>query len=497
MKKFSSLLMLFVCTASLYAQSIEQKIKDFDAYVEKARQAWQVPGLAVAVVKDGRVLLQKGYGVKELGKDGAVDIETLYSCASTTKAMTAVCMGILVDEGKLSWEDPVINYLPEFQLYDPAVTRELKIIDLFLHNSGVGNTDYLWGAMDIPAKEMLHRMRLVQPTYSFRGGFIYQNLFYVAAGEVISRVSGKPWEIFIQERIFTPLGMARTAPMRKYIKDNNQVTPHFEVDKKIRTITYTEDNEIGPAGSVWSSIQDMTKWMMCMIDSSKYSGGRLLKPATWARMFRPSTIVTESEFYPTAQLTKPNWTTYGLGWFQHDYRGKKVNFHTGSLDGLTAIHAQLPEQKLGIYVFGNLDHAEVRHALVYKAFDTFGLGGNTDWSADFKKLYAGIREKNEKQEHEFEASRVANTTPSLPIEAYAGKYSDPLYGDVVITAQGSQLQIDVNHVLQATVGHWHFNTFRGKYAKDWYGNAVVNFFLNASGKIQKVNIDGLEFNRVP
>ena len=494
MKNFYTLcFLLFILHVASFAQSLEQKVKDFDAYVEKVRNDWHAPGLAVAVVKDGKVILKKGYGERELGKGEKVDTETLFACASTTKAMTAVCMGMLVDEGKLKWDDLVITYLPEYQLYDPAVTRELKIRDLLTHNSGVGNTDFLWAMMDIPTQEMLNRMRLVKPTYSLRSSFIYQNLFYVAAGQVIEKVSGKPWEVFIQERIFTPLGMTRTAPKMKYIKDKNLTKPHDEVEKKIKAIGYTKDDEVGPAGSVWSSIDDMSTWMICMLDSSKYAGGRLLKAATWAEMFKPAVLVPANEFYPTMKIIKPNWTTYGLGWFQHDYKGKKINYHTGSLAGLTAIHAQLPDQKLGIYVFGNLDHAEVRHALVYKAFDVFALGGTTDWSKEFLPLYADIKAKNEKEAKDFEAKRVLNTSPSLPLAEYAGKYSDPLYGELEITVSENSLQVNINHFEKATLQHWHYNTFRGPYEKDWYGKAIANFILDSSGKVQKVDFEGMEF----
>lgn len=496
MKKFYLLAMLAALSTVSFAQSLEQKVKEFDTYIEKARNDWHAQGLAVAVVKDGKVILKKGYGERELGTGQKVDTETLFACASTTKAMTAVCMGMLVDEGKIKWEDPVINYLPEYQLYDPAVTRELKIRDLFTHNSGVGNTDFLWAMMDIPTTEMLNRMRLVKPSYSLRASFIYQNLFYVAAGQVIEKVSGKPWEVFIQERIFTPLGMTRTAPKMKYIKDSNQTKPHDEVEKKIKAIGYTKDDEVGPAGSVWSSIDDMSKWMICMLDSSKYNGGRLLKAATWAEMFKPAVLVPANEFYPTMKIIKPNWTTYGLGWFQHDYKGKKINYHTGSLAGLTAIHAQLPDQKLGIYVFGNLDHAEVRHALVYKAFDVFGLGGATDWSKEFLPLYADIKAKNEKELKDFEAKRVLNTAPSLALADYAGKYSDPLYGELEITVSGNNLLVNINHFEKATLQHWHFNTFRGPYEKDWYGKAIANFILDTSGKVQKVDFEGMELKKV-
>ncbi len=497
-KSFYNLFLLLLFSMSLLAQSKEQKIqeqklKDLDAYIEKARVDWRVPGMAVAIVKDGKVILKKGYGVREIGKEEKVDTETLFACASTTKAMTATCMGMLVDEGKIKWDDLVITYLPEYQLYDPAVTRELKIRDLFTHNSGVGNTDFLWAMMDVPAKEILNRMRLVKPSYSLRASFIYQNVFYVAAGQVIEKVSGKPWEVFIQERIFTPLGMTRTAPKRKYIKDNNQVKPHDEVEKRIKAIGYTKDDEVGPAGSVWSSIDDMSKWMACMLDSSKYSGGRLLKAATWAEMFKPAVLVPANEFYPTMKIIKPNWTTYGFGWFQHDYKGKKINYHTGSLSGLTAIHAQLPEQRLGIYVFGNFDHAEVRHALVYKAFDVFGLGGTTDWSKEFLPLYADIKAKNEKELSDFESKRVLNTMPSLPLAEYAGKYADPLYGDLEITLSDNNLLININNFEKASLQHWHYNTFRGPYEKDWYGKAVANFILDTTGKVQRVEFEGMGF----
>ncbi|MDZ7646102.1 MAG: serine hydrolase domain-containing protein [Cytophagales bacterium] len=272
-------------------------------------------------------------------------------------------------------------------MYDPNVTRELKIRDLFTHNSGVGNADFLWTIMKIPSEEVLAKMKMVEPSYSLRSSFIYQNIFYLAAGKVIEKVSGMPWEVFIQKRIFDPLTMTRTFPLLSQVKDSNQSYPHHLVDTKITVIERTSADVIGPAGSVWSCVDDMSKWAICMLDSSKYSGGRLVKAATWNELFKPQVMVTASQFYPTAQLTKPNWTTYGLGWFQQDYKGRKVNFHTGSLAGETAIHGQLPSEKLAIYVFGNSDHAEVRHALMFKAFDHFALGGTTDWSADFNSLY--------------------------------------------------------------------------------------------------------------
>lgn len=476
-------------------QTIDQKVKELDAYIQKAQKEWEVPGLGVAVVKDGNILLSKGYGVQQLGAAGDVDPYTLFACASTTKAMTATCMGRLVDEGKVNWNDPVVKHLPEFQLYDPFVTREIRIRDLFVHDTGVGNADFLWGIMDIPSDLVLQKMRDVKPSYSLRSSFIYQNIFYLAAGKVIEKVSGKPWSVYLKERVFQPLNMTHTFPLFKEAVDANKTAPHYRIEGKITVIKHTNPDEIGPAGSVWSCANDMAIWMRVMLDSSKYNGGRLLSAGTWNEMFKPQVLVPANQFYPTAQLTKPNWTTYGLGWFQHDYKGRKVNFHTGSLAGAVAINAQLPDEKLGIYVFGNLDHAEVRHALVYKTFDLFALGGTRDWSSEFLKLYGNIQASGEKAEKDFEAKRVTNSKTSLPLNDYAGKYVDPLYGEVVVTVQGQQLVAVANNYMTATLDHWHFDVFRGWYRDKWDGKAILNFKIGFDGKIESVNWDGFEFKR--
>jgi CubicO group peptidase (beta-lactamase class C family) len=307
------------------------------------------------------------------------------------------------------------------------------------------------------------------------------------------------WHEFIQARIFKPLGMNRTATKLKNIKDDNYTQPHFRLQGKIQVIGHTNDDEVGPAGSVWSSIEDMSKWTLCMLDSSKYSskdsGSRLLKPATWAEMFKPHTVVTPGQFYPTQRLTKPNWMTYGLGWFQHDYKGHKVNFHTGSLAGLIALHAQLPDASLGYYFLGNLDHAEVRHALMYKAFDVFALGDNRDWSTEMKALYKELNDRQETEVARLEGQRVKDTRPSLELAAYAGTYSDPLYGTVEVSVTGTSLQITLNNVENATLQHWNFDTFYGPWEKAWYGKVAAQFYLNPFGKVDRVNIDGAEFKK--
>ncbi len=452
------------------------------------------PGFRLLVVKDNQVVFKKGYGVRELGKQETVNTQTLFACASTTKAMTVALMGMLVDEGKINWSDPVYKYLPELQLYDPYVTRALTIRDLLIHDTGVGGTDFFTGVMTIPANEMFRRMQLVKPSYAFRAGFEYQNIMYSAAGRIIERLTGKMWSEVIQERIFDKLGMAATAPKRRLIKGDNVTRPHFKINDTIRVIEYGGDSEIGSAGAVWSNADDMSKWIICMLDSSKYSGGRLLKPETWMEIFKPQTFFPEEE-YPTMEILKPNWRTYGLGWYQHDYKGKKINFHTGSLSGLTAITGQIPDEKLGVYIFGNYDHAEVRHVLMYKTFDWFALGETRDWNAEFKSLYSKLANEGKKRKADFQAKRVPDTSPSLPLQQYAGKYFSPLYGNADVTVNGNAIVVNMNDFLKATLSHWHYDTFSATFEKAWNGKTTCRFELGSDGKADTFVMDGMEFKK--
>ncbi|AKD55401.1 serine hydrolase [Spirosoma radiotolerans] len=498
----------------LFAQSKKSTtnpVAQYDAYVQQAVRDWKVPGLTVTVIKDGNVLLKKGYGIRELpragsGKSEAVDTQTLFAMASTTKAMTAACLGMMVDEGKLRWDDPVTNYLPDFQVYDPAVTRELRVRDLLIHNTGVGNADVLWAAMTIPSDEILHRMRLVKPSYSFRSGFIYQNIMYLAAGKVLEKVSGMPWHVFIRTRLFEPLGMRRTKALFGEVTDANRAKPHVTINDTVRAINSIKEeglvDAVGPAGSVWTCPDDIAAWMQCMLDSGRYHNAgspvkTLLKPATWAELFKPQTLVTDAEFYPTQLLTKPVWKTYGLGWFQQDYRGHRINYHTGSLTGMVAIHGQLPDQKLAVYVQGNLDHAELRHALMFRAFDAFALGLSNDWSADLQKLYGGLKQKARLAERKADSTRVLNTKPSLPLTAYVGSYTDPLYGKADVSLRDGKLYFSLNDVMTGYLDHWHYDTFRLAYDQFWNGKDPVSFILDAKGKVAKLNNAGLELTRVP
>lgn len=484
----------------LFAQAMAQtKTEVFDKYVEAGRQTWNVPGMSIVVVQDGKVLLSKGYGVRELGKNDAVDAQTLFGCMSTTKAMVAVAMGMLVDEGKVSWNDKVIKHLPDFRLADPYVTNELKVRDLFTHNTGVGNADFLWAWWpEMPSKEIVGRMKHAPQAYSLRGGFVYQNIMYLVAGQVIEKVSGMSWDRFMRERVFDPLGMKSTFPTIRTSRDyKNRSSSHYEIKGRIEVIPEMSVDEAGPAGSVWSTADDIGKWINFMLGNTTVNGKELLKPATLHEILKPQ-VILPSSFYPTFRVTKPKWTTYGLGWFQHDYRGEKVDFHTGSLAGRTAIIGLIPEKKLGVYVFGNLNQEQLRHALMYKVFDVFGFDDNSrDWSSEFKTLYDGIKKQGEQQEAAVRAKRVANTKPSLDLAAYVGKYADPFYGEVKVELTNGKLLLRINKDLAGELEHWQFDTFEAVWNQRWQGTSFVKFDISpVAGEVESINVEGAILKRV-
>ena len=475
------------------------RLAHFDDYVRQAVEDWGATGLAVAVVKDGELRFAEGYGVLELGEAGPVNAQTLFSIGSTTKAMTAASLGMLVDEGKLEWDDPVIEHLPGFRLSDPYLTREVTVRDLLTHRAGMGNADFLWYEQDVTAQEILHRFRLAEPAYSLRSSFIYQNIMYAAAGAVIEAVSGTPWRQFIEERIFAPLGMTRTVSTLAGTADvPNVATPHYRVDGDVMVIENASVDPVDAAGSVWSSVEDMSKWLRMLLNEGVAPDGtRILAEETVDEMFRPQTLVPRSQFYPTAQLTEPEWTTYGLAWFQHDYGDRKIDFHTGSIDGMVAIAGLIRDEELGVYVLGNLDHVEVRHALMYRVFDLFGEGEPRDWSADLKELYDGLAEQGEAAREARRASRVEGTAPSHSMEAYVGTYEDPLFGRVEVTEHADGLHLWYGPGLQGPMSHWNYETFEVDWDAAWRGTALARFETGSDGSVQALLLGSSRFARAP
>ena len=489
--KTSFLAILLACAGFASAQSA--RLNGLDAYISKSVKDWKVPGLAISIVKDGQVIFAKGYGVRELGKPQPIDEYTLFAIGSTTKAMTAAALGMLVDEKKIQWDDPVSKYLPDFQLYDPYVTREVTVRDLLTHRAGLGNADFLWYEQENSRKEILYRLRYLKPQTSMRSHFTYQNIMYVAAGEIVTSVSGIPWEDFVRQRIFKPLGMKDSVPLLADTKGRTNVaSPHYLIDGKVRVIQNASVDAVAPAGSVWSSVHDMAKWMLCMLEEGDKKS--VLSTSTRKELFRPQFIVDRQEFYPTARLTQPHWTTYSLGWFQHDYNGRAVDFHTGSIDGMVAIIGLIRDERLGVYMLGNLDHAEVRHALMYRVFDHYAERPLCDWSAEFQKLYAELKEERESRRKKIEEERIPDTHPPLPLDKYAGTYSDPLYGTVNVAYDG-KLELRYGKGFVGELEHWHYDTFRAHWKAEWRGSDLISFTLDSKGRPDSLKLLGITFER--
>ncbi len=479
---------------------VAEAVADFAAYAEQARSEWGVPGLAVAVVQDGEVLLARGFGVRELAAGGAaepVDEHTLFAIGSTTKAMTAALLGQLAEAGALAWDDRVEEHLPAFRLHDPWVTREVTIRDLLTHRAGLGNADLLWYGTDRSREEILAKLALVEPAYSFRGGYVYQNLMYAAAGEVAAQVAGAPWEQLVDRRLFEPLGMERTAPTLAVARTRENVAaPHHEVDGEIRVIENEPVDPVAPAGSVWSSVAELSRWMRMLLAEGRWQGESVLDEETVAELLHPQTVLRRDDFYPTARLTEPRWITYGLGWFQQDYRGRMVHFHTGSIDGMSAIVGLVPEAELGVVVLANIDHAELRHALLWRAVDLFtGVEDGRDWSAELKDLYQGLEEEAEARAAEARAERAEGTEPSLPLSRYAGAYAHPLYDTVEVKEEDGGLRFLAGARRTARLEHWHHDTFRAHWDREWQGSTLLTFALDAAGEPARLWVMGLGFER--
>jgi len=471
----------------------------FDAQVAQAVKDWRAPGLAIAVVKDGALIFSKGYGVRELGRADPVDSHTLFAIGSTTKALTAASIGMLVDEKKLGWDDPVTKHLPWFALKDPMLTRELTVRDLLTHRAGLPSADFLWYGQANSPRSILEKMRLVEPAFPARSGFIYQNVMYAAAGAVIEAASGMPWERFIESRIFAPLGMTGSIVTAATLGSRpNRAEPHYIIEGTVTRIENASVDGVAPAGSIWSSVDDMSKWMRLLLANGAASGGpRLLSEATVADLFQPQTMVTQTAFYPTAQITKPSWTTYGLGWFQQDYAGLKLDYHTGSIDGMVAICGLIRSQGIGVYVLSNLDHAELRHALMFTAFDRLLGRPARDWSGEFRALYAKLQKEGEEEEAKGDAPRTPGTKPSLPLLAYAGEYTDPLFGavEVSIDPAGPSLRARYGAAFTGNLEHWNFDTFRARWDAKWRGISPASFILDANGRPAELRMMGAVFRR--
>ena len=469
-------------------------LRGMDICFEQALRDWDVPGLALAVVKDDVGVLSKGYGVRELGQTSRVDQQTIFAVASVTKAFTALALGMLVDEGKVSWDEPVIEKLPGFLLYDPYVTREVTLRDLLSHRTGLPPGDLIWFGSGFGRAEILQRLRYLKPHWSFRSQYGYQNIAYLAAGQMVTVLTGQSWDQFIRERIFRPLGMHSSSTSWKALSHaDNLATPHARIDEQVQSITFRNIDCIAPAGGINSNIADMTRWIKFLLAGGVCNGTRLVNEATMQELFSAQTPMPrdapEVKAYRRQLSGRTHFLAYGLGWMLYDYHGKKIASHTGAIDGMRAALILVPEENLGIVALTNLDFSNLAPAVAFKVLDV-SLGDNqrdslAEWLAD--ETQAGQRIKTKWSERE--GGRVPHTKPQLPLERYAGVYEDSYCGRITLRQRQGALTIKYGKSHTGDLVHWHYDTFLVTWRQRYLDRHFATFSLDQKGQVDEITLD--------
>ena len=467
----------------------------FDAEVSRALRAFQVPGTAIAVVKDGKVLLLRGYGVQRLGDRTPIDAHTLFQIASNTKAFTTACLAMLVDSGQLAWDDPVTRYLPDFQLFDPWVTREFTIRDLLTHRSGLGlgAGDLLWLHSNYSRREIIHRLRAARPISSFRSQYAYDNVLYAVAGEVVAAVTGTSWEDFVRQRILTPLGMTGTRTGIADLKPGDRMaTAHGVLDGTLQVVPLDTVDNIGPAASLISSVADLARWVLVQLDSGRAGRTRLWSAGQTREMWSAQTIMPITDPPPSLAALRPTFYAYALGWRIRDYRGHKVVAHTGGLAGMTSRTTLVPDQRLGIIMLTN-GESSLYEALTLELLDHFLGARRTDWVAAFQLSSQGSQTRSDSEIGALARARDTTARPSLPLAKYAGKYDDAMYGGATISLENGSLVLRFSHS-PAFVGdleYWGYDTFKTHWRTPNLAEAFVTFTLKPDGAVEQFTMEAV------
>jgi CubicO group peptidase (beta-lactamase class C family) len=473
-----------------------------DAEVERVRQAFDVPGIAVAVVKDGEVVLARGYGVREIGRPEPVDAETLFAIASITKGFTSAALSILADEGRLSMDDRVLDHLPWFRMADPYITREMRVRDLLVHRSGLGlgAGDLLfWPATTYSTREVVERLAHVPIAGGFRDRYAYDNILYAAAQLVIEQVSGQAYADFVRERIFAPVGMHASRINSDVLQPGDAVAsghakPGFTgAPVPVARMAWSNNSA---AGGIYSSARDMARWMQVQLAGGALGNGdRLFSAARQRAMWSVVTPIAIPEpVVPELAPMRPDFAGYGEAWSLSDYRGHKLVWHTGGWPGMVSRLTLVPELGLGVVVLTNQETGAAFNALTLHVLDAWLEAPETDWVAAYQAAVAkqGGRADEDWQGHL--AARDTSSKPSLPLDGYARTYRDPWYGDVIVSAEGERLVIRFARTPQLVgdLEHWQHDTFLVRWReRTLNADAFLAFSLTPDGGIREARMEAV------
>ena len=469
---------------------------NLQADVERVMKEFDVPGIAIAVVKDGKVLTTQGFGVRKRGEPAKVDGKTIFEIASNSKAFTAAALGMLVDQGKLSWDDPVIKHLPDFRMYDAYVTAEMTVRDLLTHRSGLGlgAGDLMWWpTTTFSSDEIIHNLRYIKPATSFRSSYAYDNLLYIVAGKIIAAKSGKTWGETMHEWILSPVGMANTTTsLEESAKFANVSAPHSKINgKAVPVKPMPVANAVGAVG-INTSAEDIARWMNVLLENGKVGEGKRLWSDKQAReMWTAQTPMTINTPRPPLAATKPNFYAYGLGFQLRDYQGKLVAMHGGALQGFYTRVLLVPEAKLGIAIFTNAESGPSLNALQYRLLDQHLGVAPTDWIGRIADMDKEMQAKEAARVKGEAASRAAQSKPSLALASYEGDYEDAWYGKMNVKRVNNKLVMSFSRTpdLTGEMEHFQHDTFIVRWKeRNFNADAYVTFSLDHDGSIERVRM---------
>jgi CubicO group peptidase (beta-lactamase class C family) len=477
-----------VATAGLEAQRKSNPLAGLDAHIEQVRASWSIPVMAVGIVKDDSLVYAKGFGVREIGKSDPVDANTVFAIGSNTKSFTSLAAAMLVDDGKLKWDDKAVDRYPGFQLFDPYVTREINVRDLLSHRAGLGRRgDALWYGTDFSRAEIIRRIRYLEPNAPFRTEMGYQNIMYLTAGEIVGKASGLGWDRFVTERVLRPLGMTRSSTTAKSVpSQTNVAAPHAIDSAGAKSIPWRDIDNVAPAGSISSSIAEMANYLRLHLGDGTFRGKSLVSKANLG--------VTKTPHINTGGVgdSVTHFSSYGLGWVLLDYRGKKIAWHNGGIDGMLSEMWTVPEAGLGIVVLTNGSPHAGGAPIVREIIDRYLVGAATkDWNGESLKQMERVRVMQKAAALRADSTRVRGTSPSLALAKYAGTYTDKMYGDVTVAVDGNRLVVGWQSY-KVPVEHWHFNTFRAATVQGVpLSGVMANFQLDAQAKVSALEVVGL------
>jgi len=435
------------------------RLEGLDDLAHQAMKEWKVPGVALAVVQDGKVIYAKGYGYRDLENKLPVTTATLFPIGSITKSFTALTFGILKTEGKVDWDKPVRTYLPEFQMYDPVASEQATPRDLFSHRTGLPRHDLVWYGSDFSREDLVSRLRYLKPNKGFRTAYQYNNLTVMTMGYLEGKLTGLGWEGSIREKIFAPLGMSHSdLSVTDMEKTDDHALPYELKKDVVAKVPFHNIDAIGPAGAINSSVDDMSHYLIFQLGDGKYDGKPVVAESDLREMHSPQTAIPDPP--PAFSMSGLGHFSYGLAWVVTAYRGHNLVWHNGGIDGFYALLSMLPDDHLGVVVLTNLPNGQTPEVLAYSVYDRLLGLDPLPWFDRFKDLAAKGKKQEEEAKKNKATDRKTGTHPSHRLADFAGEYQNPGYGILKVALQGDALELSLNQLGPFPLEHYHYDIFQ-------------------------------------